>query len=195
MNSGNSKRAEDAVGLWCEITLVTDAKFEGVIYSYNPAQSLLVIMQNDNTKAKVINTRFIKSFDLKEATEEQALPKELDLFATLPSMRAGRGKVLLKYATSTLKDAEQARLDSLGPLQNAKACIGAFDVFVPLKRVFPGVKWDASSNSIKVNETVFVEGNPSWEKPKAVIKDQTKAIRDDETLVERVQKHLNTISQ
>lgn len=191
MNSGN----KDPVGLWCEITLVTDVKIEGVIYSYNPAQCLLVIMQNENTKAKVINTRFIKSFELREATEEQSLPKELDVFATLPSMRAGRGKVLLKYATSTLKDAEQSRLDSLGPLQNAKACIGAFDVFVPLKRVFPGVKWDAAANAIKVNDTVYVEGNPSWDKPTAVIKDQSNVIRDDKTLVERVQKHLNSMNQ
>eukprot|EP00796_Vickermania_ingenoplastis_P005475 gene5475-3949_t len=173
-----------AVGLWCEVTLVTDVKFDGVIYSYNPDQGLLVLMKGFQKKpsTKVINTRFIKSFELKDKAEdtEDALPDQLDTYAVLPSMRAG--KSILKTATSNLKEAEQQRLAGLRPLAKSGASIGAYNVFVPLQRVYPGVTWDAEKNAIKVNETVYVEGNPGWDKPIAKIKDGAKAIRDDHSL-------------
>lgn len=189
----NEKCVDEAVGLWCNVTLVTDAKLEGLIYAYIPNKSLLVLMQNLATQpsAKVINTSFIKSCELKETTTEK-LPDQLNTFATLPSMRVG-GKGLLKSASTALKEAETNRLQCLKPFDSATATIGLFEVYVPLARVYPGISWVPQSNQIKVSSTVFVSAEPTWATPVAKVKKDTKTQFGDTALCEKIQKALEKI--
>lgn len=197
----DSKAIDEAVGLWCEVTLVTDAKFEGVVYSYNPEQSLLVLMRNISSQgkkpsARIFNTKFIKSFDLKHTPDEgNRLPEQLDAFAVLPSMHSGKAKSLLKEVTSTLRDGENKRTKTLDPLDKADAPIGAFDVFVAVHHIFPGTTWNNETKSIKVSDMVYVEPDPTWEKPKVITRETQgkKAQRDDHAMVDRVKNILETM--
>lgn len=184
--------ANDTVGVWCELTLVNDVKLEGLVYSYNPEKKLIVLLQeNEKESAKILNTNFIKKFDVKKA--DSALPGQLTWYSVLPSMLAGKGKSLIKSANSTLSEAEKARTANLVPLKNSDASIGAFDVFVAIKRIFPGIEWENSSSSIKCSSSVYIEGNPTWETPAATIKSSEKPSRDDTALLERIQQQLENL--
>lgn len=188
---------DEYVGLWCELKLVTGEQLEGLIYSYHEDLSLLVLLKDLSNKAsgRVINTEYIESFAVKEveATEE-GLPDKLEAYCTLPSMIGGKAKPLMKNANSSIKDAEHTRKTNLAFVADS-TCIGALDVLVPLQRIYPGIAWEAETQSIKCSPLVYVQGDPTWASPEVIIRSPDKMLRDDSMLADRVRDALKNLSK
>lgn len=188
---------DEYVGLWCDLKLVTGEQLEGLIYSYHEDLSLLVLLKDLSKKAsgRVINTKYIESFALKEVEgSEEGLPDKLEAYCTLPSMLGGKSKPLMKNANSSIKDAEHARKTSLAPFGDG-ACIGALDVWVPLQRIYPGIVWDGETQTIKCSPMVYVQGDPTWATPEVKIKPSDKMDREDSMLADRVRDALKNLSK
>lgn len=190
---------DEYIGLWCDIKLVTGETLDGLIYSYNEEQCLLVLVKDLSKKAsgRVINTKYIDSFKVKEIDDsEGSLPVQLDAYSVLPSMLGGKSKSLMKNANSSISTAAQARKASLDPLIGGDgAPIGAVDIFIPLLRIYPGIKWDAERQAINCSPMVYIEGDPTWANPVVRIKQSEKKNRDDSMLADRVTEALKNIGK
>lgn len=190
---------DEYVGLWCDVKLVTGEVLDGLIYSYNEEQSLLVLVKDLSKKAsgRVINTKYIESFKVKEMEDpEGGLPVQLDSYSVLPSMLGGKSKSLMKNANTSISNAMQTRKTSLAPLMAGDgAAIGACDVWVPLMRIYPGIRWDPEKQAIMCSPMVYVEGDPTWATPVVKIKPSDNKDREDSMLADRVSDALKNISK
>lgn len=183
---------EDAVGYYMDATLVNGTQVSGTIYTYNPTEGVLVLLQNpteENPSVKVIRTDFIKEWKLDaEPSEKNILPRSLDSFSTLPSMHAGRDKSIFKHASMQLKKAETERLKYLESLDE-NTPIAACDVLLKVARVYPDISWKEEESVIRVNDDVIIVGDPDWTKPKATLVEG--ASEKEQALVVRIQKKID----
>lgn len=183
----NIPNEEDAVGYYMKVTLVTGAKCEGTVFTYNPAGGILVLIQNiqEQPSMKMIRTPYIKEHELvAEPPTNSAMPVQLDHFATLPSIHVGRDKSIFKHASSQLKQAENERMRHLGDIAPGTP-IAACDAFVKIARIYPDVKWKNEEMVIHVTDNVIVVGDPDWKSPKALL---VEGAPDKEmSLVDRIQ--------
>ncbi|KPI87103.1 putative Lsm12 protein [Leptomonas seymouri] len=165
-------KEDDAVGYYVSLTLVDDTKVEGTIFTYNPKEGLLVLLQkhDEQTNMKMVRTPYIKDFQLSNAEEDSHLPPALDSFGLLPSMHAGRAKSIFKHATTQLKNAEASREKHFSEV-TADTPIAAVDAYLKLLRLYPFIEWNKDEGVIQVSDTVIVVGDPDWKSPKAVLVD------------------------
>lgn len=182
---------EDAVGNYMKVTLVNDIVAEGTLFTYNPEEGILVLLQNiQDPSLMMIRTPFIKEYTMEKNIEEKdRLPEQLDAFSALPSMHAGRNHSIFKHASVQLKEAEAERtrrLESLGPGASIAAC----DAFLKVARVYKDIAWDSEEQIIKVNQWVYVAGEPDWTKP--VVKLVPDAPAKEKSMLERIRKTLES---
>ncbi|KAL7701264.1 P21 antigen protein [Lotmaria passim] len=165
-------KEDDAVGYYATVTLADDTKVEGTIFTYNPKESLLVLLQKheEQTNMKMVRTPYIKDFLIANAEEGTHLPPALDSFNELPSMHAGRDKSIFKHATTQLKNAETNREKHFSEV-TADTPIAAVDAYLKLLRLYPFIEWNKDEGVIQVSDTVIVVGEPDWKSPKAVLVD------------------------
>ncbi|RNF00852.1 p21 antigen protein [Trypanosoma rangeli] len=179
-----------AVGVPVALVLLDGSTVKGTIFTYNPAEELLVLFQGiagNGPNVKIIRTLFIKEVKVINDGEADKLPPQLDLKARLPSMHAGRERSLFKYANLQLRVAREARA-SLLQTDDRNTPIAALDVLTKLARIYPNIHWDKEEGVIRVNQEVFVRGTPDWNTPIAVAADG--ATDNSVSLVGRIQKTL-----
>lgn len=186
---------EDAVGYYMEATLVNGVKYEGTVFTYNPHEGLMVLVQNlgeQQPSMKMIRTCFIKDYVLKnESGKAHLLPPQLEPFLQLPSMHAGRDKSIFKHASVQLKQAEAQRMkhfENFDPDTPIAAC----DAFVKVARLYPDISWDNDEKVIRVTNDVIITGTPDWTNPTAEL--VSGAPDKERALMERIQKALNSSS-
>ncbi|ESL10778.1 p21 antigen protein [Trypanosoma rangeli SC58] len=179
-----------AVSVPVALVLLDGSTVKGTIFSYNPAEELLVLFQGiagNGPNVKIIRTLFIKEVNVINDGETDKLPPQLDLKARLPSMHAGRERSLFKYANLQLRVAREARV-SLLQTGDRNTPIAALDVLTKLARIYPSIHWDKEEGVIRFNQEVFVKGTPDWNTPVAVAVDG--ATDNSVSLVDRIQKAL-----
>ncbi|EPY28769.1 p21 antigen protein [Strigomonas culicis] len=183
---------EDVVGCYVDVTLVNGTQVSGTIFTYNPTEGVLVLLQNpseENPSVKMIRTNFIKDWKLEsEPSEKNMLPSSIEPFNMLPSMHAGRDKSIFKHASLQLKKAEMERQKYLDTL-NENTPIAACDVLLKVARVYPDISWNEAEEVIRVNDDVIIVGDPDWTKAKATLVDG--APEKEQALVNRIQKKID----
>ncbi|KAH9601727.1 hypothetical protein LSM04_006684 [Trypanosoma melophagium] len=179
------------VGATVAVTLVDGTAVKGTIFTYKPAEELLVLIHgfsDGSPSVRIIRTCFIKDVSVVSDVEAEKLPPQLDQKAQLPPMQLGRNRSLLKQVTSQLRVAREKRT-ALLQTEDKNTPIAAFDTLSKLARIYPGIHWDAEEGVIRINQEVFVKGNPDWTTPVAVAIDG--AGDNGANLVDRIQKTLS----
>lgn len=179
-------KEDDAVGYSMTVTLVTGAKYEGTVFTYNPKEGVVVLLDNieNQPNMRMIRTNYIKEFSIAHSQEGTHLPSALDTFSALPSMHAGREKSIFKHASTQLKNAEAARDKQFGDV-SVDTPIAALDAYLKLLRLYPFIEWNKDEGIIQVSDSVIVIGDPDWTTPKAVLVDG--APDKEKPLVDRLQ--------
>lgn len=183
---------EDAVDYYMQVTLVNGAKYEGIVFTYNPKEGLLVLFQNlgdGQPTMKMICTPYIKEYTIKsEAEKAHELPPQLQPFSNLPSMNAGRDKSMFKHASVQLKQAEGQRMRHFDSF-DADTPIAACDAFGKIARLYPDISWDNDEKIIRVNNDVVITGTPDWTTPTAELVPGSP--EKEKAMVDRIQKALD----
>ncbi|KEG14946.1 p21 antigen protein [Trypanosoma grayi] len=180
-----------AVGAHVVLSLVDGTAVKGTVFTYNPAEELLVLIQglsDGSPNVKIIRTCYIKDIAVVNDAEGDKLPPQLDVKARLPSMQAGRDRSLFKHASSQLRVARDKRA-ALLQTDDKNTPIAALDTLTKLARIYPDIHWDKEEGVIRFNQEVFVKGKPDWNCPVAIAIDG--AGDTSISLVDRIQKTIS----
>ena len=186
----------DAVGLHVQLTLTNGAVHDGVIYTYNPDQKVIVLVTNANHHKsgkdptfKIIRLPFVKSMSISQNYPvADQLPNGIEMHATLPSMK-NQNEAFDKKFHSLLKLSEANRQKLLKDV-SSDTPIGALDTIENLARIYPTVAWDPINKAVTIDhdKQVVVVGDPDWGSP--VVRSIDGADSNCVDLVQRVDKAL-----
>lgn len=148
------------VGKSVKITMMDDAKHEGVVFSFVPERDLLVILRNvQDAKASIhiVRLPFVKDIESVSGAGATTLPPGLS--GQLPTLQTTNAPLQKSIAKLVKENSDKKNLH-LKNLDGAPS--GAVECYLKLAKVSDLANWDPHNKAIVYGDFVTVTSEDNW---------------------------------